>query len=292
MRLGQTLAAAAAFAISVSAQNAAPRFEVALIKRASLDAPGAAWGLRPGGLFRATGVTVRNLIGSAFVDPGPPRVTFPPDRILGGPAWIGVDRFDIEARTDAAVASARPMLGTPLGSALLQSLLRDRFGLQTHQETRDFPVFVLTVAKRDGALGPKLKRSNVDCQALAQARGRGTGVLTAAPVPGESPCFPKTGRGLVQGVAIPMMPVVGAIRAGLGGAEVVDRTGITGAVDVDLHFSIQPNAGLNADPAAASLPDGESVFTAVQDQLGLKLESHKEPRPVLVIDHVERPTED
>jgi uncharacterized protein (TIGR03435 family) len=268
-----------------------PHFEVVVIKPVGPDPAGSGWGLQPGGRFRATSVTVRNLIATAFYEPGPPPVSFPPDRILGGPAWLGTDRFNIEARTDATLAAASPLMGTPLGNALIRSLLEDRFKLQTHREARDFSVYALTTAKPDGTLGPKLKRATFDCQALARDRAAGR-LPSTPPIPGQTPCSVKNGPGVVQGVAVPMFAVVGAIRQGLGGAEVIDQTGIAGAVDVDLHFTIQPQAGLSADPSAASLPDGDTVFTAVQEQLGLKLDSRKEPRPVIVIDHVERPTED
>jgi uncharacterized protein (TIGR03435 family) len=172
------------------------------------------------------------------------------------------DHYDVTAKVpDAAALQDDPSFVKT--RPLLQSLLEDRFNLRVHRETRQLPIYALVRAKTGGALGPRLTRSSIDCAKEAAKCG-----FRGGPV------------GQIAGNAIPndiLMQLLGNATDRI----VVDRTGLEGPFDVDLEWS--------PDQTATDKP---SIFTAVQEQLGLKLESATGPVEVLVIDHVERPTED
>ncbi len=197
---------------------------------------------------------------------------------------------------------------------MLRALLADRFRLTTHKETRELPIFALTFARNDRTLGPQLRRSATDCAALAAARGRrgsggqgaaggpdGRGVAPAVPMPlapGERPsCGMRIGPGTIVAGGNQLSQFASVLSTWVN-RIVVDRTGLTGGYDIDLQWTPdQMPFGFGGDrPAGAvpapSDPNRPSIFTALQEQLGLKLDSQKGPVEVLVIDHVEPPTED
>src|SRR5262249_33676448 len=160
--------------------------------------------------------------------------------------------------------------GTPQGQllAMVQTLLVDRFKLRTHRETRDLPVYALVMARGDRRLGPKMQSAAVDCAALAAARSRGENPPLPPPVGGRPACGapPNPGRLMVGGYAIPDFA---RNLAGFAGRPIVDRTGLTGAYDFELLWTPDepPPAGI-ALPAWYD-PNGPSLVTAVQEQLGL-----------------------
>ena len=174
---------------------------------------------------------------------------------------------------------------------MMQSLLTDRFKLRVHRETRDLPVFALVLARSDRRLGPKMQPATFDCSAAATARARGETPAIPAPV-GERPvCGARAnpGRLLVGGYAI--LDFARNL-AGFAGRPILDRTGLTGAYDFELTWT--PD---EAPPAGITLPawydpNGPSLQTAVQEQLGLKLDAATGPVEVLVIDGAEKPIED
>jgi uncharacterized protein (TIGR03435 family) len=254
-------ALALAPAVRAQAPVTPPAFEVATIKRsAALDAGGTA-GFQPGGRFRAVNIDGRSLILSAYKpDAAGQRLLV--SQLVGAPGWLAVERYDITARVgDDLAARTTTELFLTL-SALLQSLLEDRFKLKTHHETRDLPLYALTLARKDGALGPQLTRSSSDC-----VRDRDRCRMDVA-----------AGHLRAGGVSLATLTL---LLSGPLQSVVVDRTGLAGAVDIELDWS--------PDQSASDKP---SIFAAVQEQLGLKLESTRGPVDVLVIDHVERPTED
>ena len=169
------------------------------------------------------------------------------------------DRFDITATAQ----------GTPtpeIVGALLRSLLEERFALATHRESRDLPTYRLTLMRSDHRLGPKLVKSDVDC-----ALARGT-------VP--DPCTARAATGGILATAILFKNFVNMLQSSVD-RTISDQTGLTGAYDVSLEWAAQPDD--------TSKP---SLVTALQKQLGLKLESARGLVNVLVIDHVEKPTPD
>jgi uncharacterized protein (TIGR03435 family) len=154
-------------------------------------------------------------------------------------------------------------------SDLLQVVLRDRFALRVRQESRQFDVYALVLARQDGKLGPGL-RPNIDCTDEARKR-----LLRLKP--GETACGTiRMSAGRISAKGIELLRRGGYLGSG---RPVFERTGLKGYFDLDLEWAPNPT------------DDGPSLFTAVQDQLGLKLEPTTAPLDVLVIEHAERPTQ-
>jgi uncharacterized protein (TIGR03435 family) len=236
-----------------------PAFDVASIKTSiNLDA-GGTLRMLPGGSFRAVNVDVRNLILSAYRTAD--RRLFP-SQLIGAPSWLPTDRFDITAKVNDGLASRPQAELFGMLPVLIQSLLEDHFKLQLHHETRELPVYVMTLAHRDGHLGPAMHESLVDCRT------------------DPSKCALRFLPGHLTGGSVDMETLTNLI-AGPAERVVVDRTPLRGRYEFDLEWSVDQSA-----------PDKPSLFAALQEQLGLKLESARDTLDVLVIDHVERPTPD
>ena len=269
----------------VSAQApATPTFDVASVKPNRSVGGGGTAGFQPGGRFRSINITLQGLISTAFGTDRPLLVA----QIVGGPDWIATDRFDITAKmgSDASQDMKELYRQMPM---LIRTLLEDRFKLKTHRETRQLPVYALVLDRKDRKLGPQLRRSVVDCLALSDTARVGT--PRPAPPRDRPACGVRFGSGTLSASGFSMANLVGTLSANVG-RVVLDRTGLTGEFDVELQWTLDrvPLAG-DASTNPAPSPDGPSIFTAVQEQLGLKLESVKGPVDVLVIDHVEQPTE-
>jgi uncharacterized protein (TIGR03435 family) len=178
---------------------------------------------------------------------------------------------------------------------MLRHLLAERFKLATHTEQRVVPVLALRRARRDGALGPELRHAEVDCAAPR------AGAETPPGSSGDRPCVLQFGFGRLigNGLTIHELATVGLSRA--TARPVIDETNLTGPFRWSLTWTPdnlpQRAPGTPGDqPLTVNGqlvdPNGPSLFTAIEEQLGLKLESSKGPVDVLVIDHVERPTPD
>ena len=171
---------------------------------------------------------------------------------------------------------------------MVETLLVDRFKLVVHREMRDSPIYALVLARSDSRLGPELKPSSTDCVAwLAELRVRGG----APPPPGSAVrCGIRFISGKVIGNAMSIADLAGNL-SGVAGRMVVDKTGLTGAYDFEMTFTPDPapGDGLNTPQ---TLSEGGSLFTALQEQLGLKLEAQRGPVEFFVIDSAARPTED
>jgi uncharacterized protein (TIGR03435 family) len=161
--------------------------------------------------------------------------------------------------------------------------------LATHVEKRIVPTFALVLARADGTLGPNLSRSSIDCSTAPL--GPPAGARETPPSPGDAPtCGNRATRTSFSGTGIPLDRVIRMIIAPRVQRLVVDRTGLTGTFDISLQFrgpEPRPGAGL---PVPTPDPDLPPIETAIQEQLGLKLETIREPSDVLIIDHIERPT--
>jgi uncharacterized protein (TIGR03435 family) len=176
----------------------------------------------------------------------------------------------------------------------LRSLLADRFQLKVHRETREMDVYALVMAKPGGDPGPALKPTTQDCSPEAMRALMGRGGPPPAPASGAPfLCGARIMSGRLQIGGMPIATILGPL-GGMTGRSVVDRTGLTGGWDADLTFAPEPNRGATPPdaPAAAVNSDAPSLFTALQEQLGLKLESTRAPIEVVVIDSVERPVPD
>ena len=247
------------------------------------------------GRMTMTNVTLKLLIRQAY--------QLQDFQITGGPGWITSDHFDINAKTPDGFA---PTPGPPApGSGpgpmqlMLRALLAERFKLGVHNETKESPIYALIVARSDGKLGPSLRKSDTDCAAqFAAARGRGPLPPPALPQPGEPiPCGMRIGPGNLAMGGSPLSQFANSL-AMFTGRVVLDRTGLAGNYDVTLTWT--PDQMPQRPPGApdplingvAIDPNGPSLFTAVQEQLGLKLDSQRGPVDMLVIDRAEKPVEE
>lgn len=260
-------------------------FDVATIKPNKSGEMRVSMRIIPGGAYEAFNVTLGAMIRQAY--------RLQDFQLIGAPAWVDQDRFDIVAK---------PPAGEPLDlQPRMQSLLAERFNLKAREETREAPIYALVVAN-PGKLGSKIAPSSVDCAAIA--RGRGTAPTPPMPLqPGTRPeCGMTNNGGRLMGGGVTMTQLANSLSQ-FAGRTVVDRTGLTGGYDYDLEFTVDPamrgrGPGGGLPPAAPAPgsdrvvdPAGVSIFTAVQEQLGLKLDSQRGPVPVLVIESVTQPTE-
>jgi uncharacterized protein (TIGR03435 family) len=272
MRTSAMLAGWVGLALAVPALAQSPAFEAASVKRNA--EPGGYMGAQPGGRFNAKGVSLQDLIVFAY--------DVQPYQIVGGPPWLDVERWDVTA---AGAPDARD--ATLLA---LQRLLANRFSLVVKREMRELPVYAIVLARSDGRVGPALKRSDFDCEAL-QAEARRTRVI---PPEARTKCFAngRVGRIEMGGVRVAMIAPMLSTRLQ---RTVIDRTGLTGPWDLTLTYtpeSSQIPLGAAAPGTQPPVdPNAPSIFTAMQEQLGLKLESVRAPVDVLVIERVQPATE-
>ena len=249
-----------------------------------------AGGIRRGDRWVAGYATLRMLIQGAYA----PSYQME-GLIVGGPGWLDTDRFDVDAKmAPGTTADADDM------RAMARALLADRFKLAAHAETRDLQVYALVLARSDGKLGPKMRPSDVDCEAMRAARANGAAPPVGPPRAGEpmASCTTRLMFGplsRIESSGMRLAQLVGFLSLSTG-RPVVDRTGLSGDFIVSVEFVAEPGAGSQLGPpapaAAAPPPDAASLFTALQEQLGLKLDSRREPTEVLVIDRVEQPSPD
>jgi uncharacterized protein (TIGR03435 family) len=257
-----------------------------------------------GGRFVATGFSLKMLVGRGYA--------VPEMRVIGGPNWVESERYDIEAKSpDGPGAPLQPML---------QAMLEDRFKLKVHRETRDMQVYELVVAK--GGLKMKLSEDQTPPAPLNpvptgdRGAGRGeAGQFTRGPVPGPGGApgagpfgagpRPRgtSGRGSIngrmtfEGSAIPIQPLLTTIQ-NMVDRPVIDKTGLSGLFDIKLEWvpgAEAPPSPFGPNPNAPPPPPPDdaatSIYTALQEQLGLRLESAKGPVEVVVIDSAQKPAE-
>jgi len=275
-----------AIATAFATNEASPRsfqpqpslsFDVASVRPGE---PGPQGGIsRPvNGVVRVNRAPVRRIIQFAYdIDP-----QLHDPLPVGGPSWIDDELFVIEARgpVDLSLSDARRMM---------QSLLRDRFKLRTRIEKRELPLYALVPARANGMLGPGLRRSKADCTAYSEALAR-SGRLEVARQVGPPECTFLEGGGsgggrlMLKGTGTVADMLRSFARSPDVDRRIVDRTGLTGTFDIDFVW-----APGRAGPGGAAPSDVVSIFTALQEQLGLKLESRRELHDVVVIESVDRP---
>jgi len=262
-----------------------PSFEVASVKPNTSGDNRIMLGFQPGGHYVATNATLLVMIRSAY--------QMQEFQIIGAPDWLKTEHFDINAKGEGLEPNpfvTEQRSGPSKLQLMVRSLLADRFKLVTHVEQRDLPVYYLVLAKADGKLGPKMTPSTADCASL----GRAGGPPLVPPSPtARMTCGMRMGPGLVSGGGIAIAQLVNTLSMSAQ-RTIVDKTGLTGLFDIDLAWTPEmPVGGRDAPPGAPPIdPNGPSLFTALQEQLGLKLESTRGPVDVLVIDSVQRPTPD
>ena len=258
------------------AQSPVSTFEVATIKPATgCLGPGRGAGrggpMGPGRLSMAC-TTLRDLIRIAYgafagANPDPRSL-----QIVGGPKWLESEQYTIEAK-----AAGTPGLMEMMGP-MMQTLLEDRLKLRVHRETREQPVYVLTVAKSGSKLPPVKEGSCIPLNLKT--------FPPAPPAPGQTPCgrtvYGTNGPDLtIEVSAMSVADFAGQLLAQRVDRPLIDKTGLQGLFDFHLQYARDA-----AQDAAAP-----SIFTALQEQLGLKLSADTGPVDVLVIDHVEKPSD-
>ena len=278
-----TLLLAGAVAFVAPAQEKDTSFEVASVKSNKSGDSNGNLRLQPGGRVNAVNMPVRPIITFAY--------QLAQYQLIGGPGWLATDRYDLVAKMEQDVdpASIIPGANTPSPMQLaLRSLLEERFKLRVHRETRDMDIYALVMAKPGGAPGPGLKPTTQDCAAAAAAARRGGPPPTGKP--GEPFCGIQGGPGRLKFGGLPASALAQAF-SGPAGRMVIERTGLTGGWDFELSYAVEGGGRGGADAPPVD-PNAPSLFTAIQEQLGLRLEPTKGPVEVLVIDSVEKPTED
>jgi uncharacterized protein (TIGR03435 family) len=272
MHLRPTLTLLAAVSLAFAIPNHAqttpttaptPAFDVISVKPAKPGATGSGSYTR-GDVYTATNVTLKAILEHDAYD-------MPGSQIVGIPPNLASPAFDIEAKMDPAVYDQMKTLTRDQRSLklaqMVQQLLADQFKLITHTETRQLPVYALVVA--NPKTGPKLQPAK-DLSNSNSSISLSNGQIKAEGVTLED---------LAQKLTRSLSDVLGRI--------VIDRTGLTGRYDLTLKWTPAMTASTSTDSAT----DAPDIFTAIQEQLGLKLESSKGPVSVLVVDHAELPTE-
>ncbi len=259
-----------------------PQFEVASIKPAAPDQRGMFIRTAAGGRLNVANMPLKEMIVLAW--------HIQPFQIEGGPPWMESARYDISAKPEKA-----PKEGDV--SLMLQSLLADRFQLKIHHETKELPIYALVLANKDGKLGPQLTPTKEGgCTQFDPSKPPPPIERGKPPVLGCGGMFMGPDRVTGAGIGIDqLIPVLSRML----GRTVVDKTGLTGKFDIRAQWTPDQAQLAQALPGGAPPgmpqpqfdPNGPSIFTALQEQLGLKLESQKGPVDMFVIDHVEKPSE-
>lgn len=242
----------------IMAADADPAFEVATIKPSKPGTPGKGLGVGPNGNMTTRNYSLRDLIQFAY--------RLHPKQIEGGPSWYETDLYDITGKPDhEGIGNDRQI------RAMVQKLLKDRFQLVYHTEKKELPVYAITVLKT----GAKLTKSEANPVSLP-GLGRGPNNLNVR-------------NGTIAEFA-------SLLQGGILDKPVIDQTGLTDRYDFQVKYTpdaSQAIPGLPAPPPPADPADAPpDLFTAVQQQLGLKIESTKAPVDVIVIDKVSKPSED
>jgi uncharacterized protein (TIGR03435 family) len=243
----------------------------------------------PGGRITYNNFPLRRLILEAF--------GLQSQQLVSAPDWIDSTRYDVIAQTSGELPVTAPGTVGPL-NLMMQRMLAERFNLAVHRERRELPIYALTVARGDGRLGPRISKAAIDCQALRNEitkRAKSGDAPPAAPQrPDGGPGCGMTSRPGQVTAGDTSMAALARFLAFPVGRIVEDRTRLAGGFDFDLEFTVDP-ALAGATAGAPALPpsnaNATSIFTALEEQLGLKLQADRAPVEVLVIDRVERPTE-
>jgi uncharacterized protein (TIGR03435 family) len=232
--------------------------------------------------YRLKGLPLMAVIQRAYI-PSEGGLTFRPYQITGLPAAFDSIRYDIDAKVSEADLPKwkDPTLQPAMLRAMLQAMLADRFNLALHRETKEVPIYELTVGRRS----PKFKPSELTAladirQKYPNAHTLMSGMIVATgPNPGQQRLFGVT------------MPDLGTFLSTLAGRPIHDKTGLTGKYDISYELELPPPAQEGAGMAASPDFFSSQIFSIVQDQLGLRLRAGKGLVESIAIDHVEEPSE-
>jgi uncharacterized protein (TIGR03435 family) len=267
----------------VTAQTPGPtdskvEFDVASIKRNTSGTPGGSARSMPDGSEIMVNFTIQQFIGAAYPSQS--------GEYVGLPDWarIGGERYDVSVKPPAGALREQRQ-------AMWRAFFSDRLKLVAHDETSEQPIYNLVPARTDGRLGPKLTPSTHDCIAESAAARQAGGPPPRLTTDAEflDSCGMRVGNGRLISGGFTIQALAQQLR-GLSGRVVRDRTGLTGFYVIDFTYAL-PTSQPGGTAAAADPNEGVSVFTALQEQLGLKLEPDKMPIQHVVVDRIERPTE-
>jgi len=249
-------------------------FEAAAIRLNTSGERDAQFDDDPGGRFTARNTPLYRLIREAY------RIS--ESQLVDAPEWTRTERFDVNAKLEREAPIVR---GGQTGERqkALQSLLAERFKLAVHRETRQVPMYALVMARADRTLGPRLKPSSTDCSPETM-QGRIAAAQAGLTVPGR--CGTRVSAGIVSFGGYPLSEFARVFQ--YGGRNVIDRTGLTGNWEVEVTFTPDPTELRPGQEPPPFDPDKPALSTALQEQLGLKLESIRGPMEVLVVDRVEK----
>jgi uncharacterized protein (TIGR03435 family) len=267
-----------AAAVRLIGQTPAPQpavYDVVSIKPAAPNATGMRVENLPGGRFSMVNGQAIMLIQMAYPSPT--------NEVVGAPAWVRSERYDVEAR------SGRDSSGDDV-TLMMRAIMADRFKLAAHYEPKEIASFALVPARDDRKLGPRIRPAQVDCAALsAAARQEGKAPTLPLKDDGTPACGSRRQDG-VQSYGGTNMAGFARSLSSAAGRYVVDKTGLTGAYDFTLEYA--PRASRDAPGGAvATSDDRPDIATALREQLGLKLEPDKTTVQIVIVDHIERPTE-
>lgn len=241
----------------------------------------------PGRILRGRGMTVRELIRDAYGFRNRAH-----GEVVGGPAWINQERYDVEARGDAEFPPSTSMGLPPAGETALRALLAERLNLKVRLDTQVRPVYELVLRRADGRLGPNLVPSKGGCRSFFQREAVNAGLVIIEPGAGEPqplrPCPLSVGATGIMAENMPMSDWVRllAMRPQLD-RTVIDRTGLSGGYDITLqYFDLDQPMTLNQLQAAPLPP----IKPLLESQMELTLREAQAPVEILVIEHVERPS--
>lgn len=245
-------------------------FEVASVKPNKSGARAIDINTYPGSRFVATNIPLRSLVRLAY--------GLEDHEIVGGPSWMDSDPFDVEAIAGREL----PEMTGPFGAGgalpeMLKSLLADRFRLVARTEVRDMPVAQLVMARDDRRPGGRLMRSAMDCAALFAQRKPGEG---------SPPCGVRMAPGSIVLEGVPISQLASAL-TGVVRRTVIDRTNLEGNYDLQLHWQMRQPSSPDAPPTPTA---GPTLFDALRDSAGLRLENSVGPQEILVIESVQRPS--
>jgi uncharacterized protein (TIGR03435 family) len=266
-----------AHAQTSKAATAAPSFEVASVKpsKSGINAPGV-FRFLPDGSLHAENMPLRDVIRVAY--------RLRSYQMANWPTWTASEYFDIQAKADGNASEEQRLL-------MLRHLLATRFKLAVRTETHNGPGYDLVIDGKDGHLGPHLMKSVADCAALrAKLPPR---PLAPAPNAPLILCGIRNLPGRVFALGVPIETLSNTL-VDVVGRPVLNHTQLNGNFDVELTYRPDPMPAPQAIPPDSQPidPNGPSIFTAVREQLGLKLEFRRNPFDVFVIEHIERPTPD
>lgn len=257
---------------AIAQTPAGPRFEVASVKPNRSGDPHGTVVVQPGGRYAAVNISVSQLVSEAY--------GLQSGQLVGGPDWTRTDRVDITATAGGDIQpGAVDSGGFSRLQLMLQALLADRFRLVVHRDSREQSIYALVRARSDGTLGPKMRLSTADCA-----------------LPLAAICAVRLGHGRLSAGDATMAQLAASLSSTVQ-RVVRDRTGLTGRYSMEVSFTPErmpqgpaPSPGAVSPPAID--PNGTSIFTVLQEELGLKLESARAPVDIVVIDSIERATTD